>query len=138
MKRLFSNLQNSLINIMIGRNGPDALARTALWVGIILTLFETFTGFDIFSILGLICLAYAMFRCFSRNISKRAHENARFVTLTAKPRAAWNRFKDRWDQRKTTRFLKCPQCGQSLSVPKGKGALRVTCPKCRNRFDAKS
>lgn len=138
MSRILANLQSSLANFMIGRNGPDAFARTALWVGVVLTLFEMLTGFGIFSLLGLICLAYAMFRCFSRDIPKRACENARFVSLTAKPRAAWRRFNTRWDQRKTTKFLKCPQCGQSLSVPKGKGALRVACPKCRNRFDAKS
>lgn len=138
MNRFFANLQNALVNFMIGRNGPDALARTALWIGIILTFIEMFTGLGIFSLLGLVCLVYSMFRCFSRNIPKRAQENARFIALTAKPRAAWHRFNARWDQRKTTKFLKCPQCGQSLSVPKGKGALRVTCPRCRNRFDVRS
>ena len=46
--------------------------------------------------------------------------------------------KKMWSERKTTRFLKCPTCGQMLSVPKGKGKLRVTCPKCRTKMDVKS
>jgi hypothetical protein len=28
----------------------------------------------------------------------------------------------------------CPNCGQSLRLPQGKGAIRVTCPKCKNAF----
>ena len=36
--------------------------------------------------------------------------------------------KKMWKGRKTTAYLKCPNCGQMLSVPKGKGKIRVTCP----------
>ena len=43
-----------------------------------------------------------------------------------------------WKERKTTAFLKCPTCGQLLSVPKGKGRLRVTCPKCRTKMETRS
>ena len=96
------------------------------------------TGLGICSLIGMVFLLYFMFRCFSRNIAARTRENARYIALTAKPRAAWARFNTRWDQRKTTKFLKCPQCGQSLTVPKGKGTLKVTCPKCRNQFTTKS
>ena len=123
---------------MVGRNGPDALARAALWMGVLFTFLEIITGLGICSLIGMVFLLYFMFRCFSRNIAARARENARYIALTAKPRAAWARFNTRWDQRKTTKFLKCPQCGQSLSVPKGKGTLKITCPKCRNQFTTKS
>lgn len=43
-----------------------------------------------------------------------------------------------WKERKTTAFLKCPNCGQVLSVPKGKGKIRVTCPKCHAKMETKS
>ncbi|MGI6591609.1 MAG: hypothetical protein ACOX1O_08465 [Eggerthellaceae bacterium] len=33
-----------------------------------------------------------------------------------------------------TALERCPECGQSLRVPVGKGAIRVTCPKCKNAF----
>lgn len=46
--------------------------------------------------------------------------------------------KKMWKERKTSRFLKCPNCGQILSVPKGKGRIRVTCPKCRTKMETKS
>ncbi len=138
MNQFFSNLQQSLARFMIGRNGTDALALYSLIAGAIFAFFDTLTGVGIFSLIGLALLVYSMFRCLSRNISKRRAENAKFAAAMAKPTATVKRWQRRWAQRKTTKFLKCPQCGQSLSVPKGKGELRVTCPKCRNKFTAKS
>lgn len=46
--------------------------------------------------------------------------------------------KKMWKDRKTKAFLKCPTCGQTLSVPKGKGRLIVTCPKCHTKMETKS
>ena len=43
-----------------------------------------------------------------------------------------------WKERKTKAFLKCPNCGTMLSVPRGKGKIIVTCPKCRARMETKS
>lgn len=46
--------------------------------------------------------------------------------------------KKMWKDRKTKVFLKCPSCGQTLSVPKGKGRMIVTCPKCHTRMETRS
>ena len=46
--------------------------------------------------------------------------------------------KQMWQKRKTSRFLKCPTCGQILSVPKNKGRIRVTCPHCNTKIETKS
>lgn len=43
-----------------------------------------------------------------------------------------------WKERKTSHFLKCPTCGQILSIPKGKGKIRVTCPRCHSKMETKS
>ena len=43
-----------------------------------------------------------------------------------------------WTNRKTTRYFKCKGCGQVLSVPRGKGTLRVVCPKCKTETKQKS
>lgn len=32
-----------------------------------------------------------------------------------------------------TLMFQCEQCGQKLSVPKGKGTLKITCPKCHHQ-----
>ena len=46
--------------------------------------------------------------------------------------------KKMWKERKTKAFLKCPNCGTMLSVPRGKGKIIVTCPKCHARMETKS
>lgn len=116
MSNFFQNLPYKLANFMVGRNGPDALARASLWMGVLFTFLEIITGLGICSLIGMVFLLYFMFRCFSRNIAARARENARYIALTAKPRAAWARFNTRWDQRKTTKFLKCPKCRNQFTT----------------------
>ncbi|MBQ9954830.1 MAG: zinc ribbon domain-containing protein [Eggerthellaceae bacterium] len=138
MNNFFNNLGWRMIRFMQGRNGMDTLAMASLGAGIVLTLLDFLLGSALLSLLGFAALVYAMFRCYSRDIAARALENARFEHATKKPRAAWDRFNRRWDARKTTKFFKCPQCGQELSVPKGKGTLRATCPKCHAQTTVKS
>lgn len=46
--------------------------------------------------------------------------------------------KKMWRDRKTKAFLKCPTCGTTLAVPKGKGRLIVTCPKCHTKMETRS
>lgn len=32
------------------------------------------------------------------------------------------------------RLTQCPQCGQKMRVPVGKGEIEVKCPQCSNQF----
>ena len=76
MSNFFQNLPYKLANFMAGRNGPDALARASLWMGVLFTFLEIITGLGICSLIGMVFLLYFMFRCFSRNIAARTRENA--------------------------------------------------------------
>ena len=79
MSNFFQNLPHKLANFMVGRNGPDALARASLWMGVLFTFLEIVTGLGICSLIGMVFLLYFMFRCFSRNIAARTRENARYI-----------------------------------------------------------
>ena len=38
----------------------------------------------------------------------------------------------------TYKYFKCKSCGVKLRVPKHKGKITITCPKCRTSFKGKS
>ncbi len=121
---------------MYGRYGSDTLNKTliivyavAVVVSTVLSLFIDSIWFSfsyfIFS-MTLICVIF--FRMFSRNIQKRRRENDRFCGFFKLRR---NKFRDR----KTHIYKKCPHCKAVLRLPKAKGKHTVICPRCKNRFN---
>lgn len=68
----------------------------------------------------------------------RDRENAAFERAVEKPRKQLSLARKAWANRKTTRYFTCKGCGQVLSVPRGKGTLRVVCPKCKTESTMKS
>ena len=36
------------------------------------------------------------------------------------------------------RYFDCPKCHQTVRVPKGKGKIAISCPKCREKFVKKT
>lgn len=138
MKQFFESLGWKMVQFMQGRNGMDTCAQWSLGAGLVLTVLDFFFASGILSTLGLIALAYSMFRCYSKNVASRALENAKFEHAISKPRQQWEQLNRKWTNRKTTKYFTCKQCGQSLSVPKGKGTLHITCPKCKSQTTIKS
>lgn len=123
-------IRSSLRSFMQGRYGTDKLNTTLLGIGCAIVLLSMFFGNSILKLV-LTLLAYALmilsiFRSFSRNTYQRYQENRRYLMLL-------NRFKD-----KTHRYYHCPKCRQPVRVPKGKGKIAITCPKCQEKFIKKT
>jgi len=150
--------RDRLMRFMQGRNGADEFARFASGAGFVLILvalvFTIFaTGFSgkndvaatVFRVLhwitygcGALMIGYSLFRMFSRNVYKRQTENTRFLYRKNKLRRKWEGLKERWQNRKTHRYIRCPKCRQQLRVPRNKGKIRVTCSKCGEKFIIKT
>lgn len=123
---------------MSGRYGPDQLFIGLFIASIIVNLIASITGLGFLSIIAWIFVVYALFRFLSRNIYKRQHENDVFLRFWG-PVQSW--FKNRWRRikdSKTHRYFRCPGCGNTLRVPKGKGRISITCPKCSAKFEKKT
>jgi len=123
---------------MIGRYGPDHLSIAMIIFALVLSLFHAilrlFPMASILMYVSYIILALAVFRILSRNITRRRAENDRFIRYWWPIRTKASRAIANIRYGKTHKFLKCPSCGNTLRVPKGKGKLQITCPKCGERF----
>ena len=124
------NFVNSIQRMMMGRYGHDRLNVALLVVGLIMTVISMFVRVKLVvlvtTLLSYVFLILALIRCFSRNTYKRYNENRRFLLLV-------DRLKDR-----SNRYYSCPKCRQTVRVPRGKGKIAITCPKCREKFIKKT
>ena len=130
-------IRNWLRNFMIGRYGPDQLYMACLIAAVVLGLLSRLLG-GWLSLLSTLLLVYAMFRMLSRNIYKRRRENDKFLKYWWPVRMWFIRKIQRLKSSKTYAFFKCPACKNTLRVPKGKGKIQITCPKCGERFIKKT
>lgn len=138
MKGFLERLQWKLSGMMQWRRGADTFSNFLVVAGIVLLFASLIPGLDLLSWVALIVLAYSLFRSYSKNIAARDRENATFERIVEKPRKQLSLMRKKWTNRKTTRYFKCKGCGQVLSVPRGKGTLRVVCPKCKTETKQKS
>lgn len=123
---------------MMGRYGNDQLNQFIFVIAIVSMVIEIFTHWSLFYLLALVLLIIGYFRTFSRDISKRYEENMKYLE---KKDAILNRFrKEKYyaSQRKDFHIYTCPQCKQKIRIPRGKGKINITCPKCKTSFIKKS
>lgn len=122
---------------MSGRYGFDQLNGFLCILSLILVVLGAWlSGFLYW--LGLAFLLWCYYRIFSRNIQKRYAENMKYLSLQNQAKDWLARQKLRFDQRKVYRYFKCPHCRQSIRVPRGRGRISITCPKCGTSFIKKS
>ena len=137
---MFSRFTNWIRNFMMGRRGVDQFS-IALYFGWFLLSILGSLFYRVSTTLSLVlraaalfCAVYGIFRTLSRNISARDKENAAFMKVWTNVKGWFRGLSRRWRDRKTHVYIKCSGCGVELRVPKGKGKLIVTCPKCKNEI----
>lgn len=123
---------------MIGRYGVDSLSKFMLGTAVVLLVFAMGFRHNFLNTLACLLVLLCYFRMFSRNYQKRAEENQKFLELKGKAATFLKREKEYFEQRKTHHIYKCPSCKQKIRVPKGKGKICITCPKCHTEFIKKS
>ena len=136
----FQKMGNALSRFMYGRNGVDQLGWASLVLVLLLDTVELIvrskseTARMILSTVSFLVMVWILFRMFSRNLPKRRKENAWFLTKIVNPvknRKARSQDKDH-------KYFTCPQCRTVCRVPRGKGKIIITCPKCGSSSHGKS
>ena len=130
-------MKERMIRFMSGRNGSDELCRFTNILCIILLLLSIVTPVKTLSLAFVLCILN-LYRMCSKNIYKRSQENEAFLQTKGRVQSWFEVLKKRFEQRKTHVFFKCPSCKQTVRVPKGKGKISITCPKCGTAFVKKS
>lgn len=130
-------IRNAIQRFMYGRYGTDQLNLALLILYLVLYLISALLRLEILYWLSLAVLFLLLFRTLSRNAARRRAENSKFLQV-AGPVMRWWRFQRTVHRDKEHRYFKCPNCGQQLRVPRGKGKITVTCRSCGASFEERS
>ena len=130
IRQFLQQLSYRFRNFMVGRYGTDKLNMVILCGGLAVCLVSGFFHDPQINLMltavsyGL--MIWAICRTLSRNTYKRYQENRKFLQF-------FDRLKDR-----EHRYFDCPKCRQIVRVPRGKGKIAITCPRCREKFVKKT
>ena len=128
---------NMLRRLMYGRYGSDQLSLFLLAVYMLLYLISMVLKWPILSWIALVILFWDFYRMMSRRIDKRRAENAKFLQL-AGPAIRWFKMRRTIHRDRDHRYFKCPNCGQYLRVPRGKGKITINCRNWGVSFEERS
>ena len=131
-------MREKLRQFMIGRYGTDGLNQFLSIASLALLLIAIISRVSLFTYLGASLLIFCYYRTFSRNISKRTEENYRYYAVKDRIRSKFSSLRDQWNNRKLYHYYRCPQCRQKLRVPRGRGRIQISCPRCGTQFIKKS
>ena len=130
LRQFFARMLAGIRHFMAGRYGMDKLNMVILWTGVAASLLSAMVSVQplnlIFWALSYVLMFWSIFRILSRNTYKRYQENRKFLQI-------FDRLKDRQH-----RYFDCPKCRQTVRVPRGKGKISITCPRCREKFVKKT
>ena len=130
LRQMGMKMNIGLRRFMEGRYGNDKLNNAILGAAMVMVILAVFIRNPLINLLthgvsyGL--MFWMIFRTLSRNTYKRYLENRKFLQF-------FDRLKDR-----EHRYFDCPKCRQMVRVPRGKGKIAITCPRCREKFVRKS
>lgn len=129
-RRLGARMAAGLRHFMQGRYGTDKLNTVILVSGLIACVLSMLIRLPMLNLLltlvSYVLMGWAIFRSLSRNTYKRYEENRKYLRFV-------ERIRDR-----EHRYFDCPRCRQSVRVPRGKGKISITCPKCKEKFIRKT
>ena len=130
-------IRNAIQRFMYGRYGNDQLNIGPMALYVVLYLLYWLTDVDLLYWVSTAAIFIVLFRLLSRSHARRRAENAKFLQAVG-PLLKWYRLRRTIRQDKEHCYFKCPNCGQQLRVPRGKGKITVTCRGCGASFEEKS
>ena len=132
------NWQRKMMEWLQGRQGPDDLAVFSMNLAIVVVVVNLFARVSWLGWVALVLIAYSMFRIQSKNLGSRARETEAFLKALGPARPWVQNPRAAWAELRAYKHVRCASCKQRVRVPRGKGKLRVTCPRCKTKFEVRS
>ena len=127
-------MKQKLQQFMIGRYGVDSFSKFLLGAALACAALDLFINSRILTSWFYVLMIFSYYRILSKNHQKRYQENMKFLQIKNKIVSKFKSEKDLMKQRKTHHIYKCPTCSQKIRIPRGKGRICITCPKCKTEF----
>ena len=134
----FDKFRAAVSRFMSGRYGSDQLNLTMVIGALIVTTIGSLSGVYFLTLAADALLLLAIFRMFSKDRYRRAHENQVYLEKTQKVRRAATEWVNRVKNSRKDHYHTCPKCKQRLRVPRGVGNITITCKQCGTKFDKKA
>lgn len=128
------NFKEKFTQFMSGRYGMDQLNNALFVSDFALIILGTFIMSPIISSFTLVITFFAMYRLYSRDISKRTLENKKFMKLWKPVRRNFSVLRLKIRERKTHRFRTCPNCKIVIRTSRNRGLRAMRCPRCKTEF----
>ena len=129
-----NEMRRLLQRFMYGRYGIDSFSNFLLGASLVCCILGALLNSVLLNLVFWILMIYVYFRMFSKNHQKRYQENIKFLETKNKFLKKIRSEKAIMKQKKTHHIYKCPTCRQKIRIPKGKGRICITCPKCKTEF----
>ena len=133
-----NQLRNQFYRFMTGRYGVDALSKFLLGLCVAVMAVNLAVRLRPLNLLAMALIVLIYFRMFSKNIQARYAENQKFLGLKDRIAAFFGRQASMGRDLRENHIYRCPSCSQKIRIPRGKGKIMVTCPKCHTEFMKKS
>lgn len=129
---------NRFRKFMYGRYGFDQLSQFLIWTALIISILGPLSGIREVVYISYLFIFYAGFRILSKKINNRSRENFKFMKVINTFKNLFQKSTRTLKGSKTQKYYKCPHCRQTIRVPRGKGKICITCPKCKTEFIKKT
>lgn len=131
-------MKEKIRRYMQGRYGMDELSKLLMTLSIVIIVLASLTRNSMVNLIGFLVIGFVYVRIFSKNFYKCSLQNQKYLQYRKKLTSGWQNKISHFKQRKTHHIYSCPECKQKVRIPKGKGKVEITCPKCAAKFSKMS
>lgn len=138
LRQMLTNILFKLQRFMQRRYGADEISYILIAISLILSILSNFDKLRFLYFIALIPVVLSIVRSLSRNITARIAEREKYLTMVSPIKSFLKLQQNKYRDRKTHRYFKCKNCKSTLRVPKGRGKISITCPKCNAKITKKT